>query len=127
MISEMYLIAAEGYLNAGESTLGKKYLNQLQAKRGATASALNKETIQKEWKRETVCEGLRLSNMKRWDAGFEGRQPQDNTKELIMSTPLDSYQKKVLRSDDKALIWPIPSYEIKVNPALEQNPGYGNN
>ena len=127
MISEMYLIAAEGYFNAGETTLGKRYLNQLQAMRGATPSALNEETIQKEWKRETVCEGLRLSNMKRWDAGFKGRQPQTYTGNLIMTTPADSFQDKALSSDDKAYVWPIPSYEIKINPALEQNPGYGNN
>ncbi len=127
MISEMYLIAAEGYFQSGDNTNAKKYLNMLQAKRKATPSALSMETIQKEWNRETVCEGLRLTNMKRWDIGFEGRLPQTNAVSLIMSTPKEVFEDKVLEAGDKVFCWPIPSYEIKINPNLEQNPGYGTN
>lgn len=126
MISEMYLIAAEGYFQAGDNANGKKYLNQLQNKRKTTLTALNMDYIQKEWIRETICEGLRLSCMKRWGAGFSGRAPQANTAELIMTSPVDAFEEKVMASDDRALVWPIPSYEIKINPALEQNKGYGN-
>lgn len=127
LISEMYLIAAEGYYLSGNSNESKKYLNMLQAKRKATPTSLNDETIQKEWLRETVCEGLRMSNMKRWGIGFEGRAPQNNAADLIVDMPKSAYSEKSMDFDDRALCWPIPTYERKINPNLEQNPGYGTN
>ena len=123
----MYLIAAEGYYLSGNSNESKKYLNMLQAKRKATPTSLNDETIQKEWLRETVCEGLRLSNMKRWEIGFEGRAPQKNAAGLIVDIPKSSYSEKAMEFDDRAMCWPIPTYERKINPNLVQNPGYGTN
>ena len=127
LISEMYLIAAEGYYRAGGDSEAKKYLNMLQAKRKATPTSLNDETIQKEWLRETVCEGLRMSNMKRWGIGFEGRAPQNNAAGLIVDIPKSSYSEKAMEFDDRAMCWPIPTYERKINPNLVQNPGYGTN
>ena len=127
LISEMYLIAAEGYYRAGGDSEAKKYLNMLQAKRKATPTSLNDETIQKEWLRETVCEGLRLSNMKRWEIGFEGRAPQTKAAGLIVDMPKSSYSEKAMKPDDRAMCWPIPTYERKINPNLVQNPGYGTN
>ena len=127
LISEMYLIAAEGYYRAGGDSEAKKYLNMLQAKRKATPTSLNEATIQKEWLRETVCEGLRMSNMKRWGIGFEGRAPQNNAAGLIVATPKSSYSEKARDPDDRAMGWPIPTYERKINRNLVQNPGYGTN
>ena len=127
LISEMYLIAAEGYYRAGGDSEAKKYLNMLQVKRKASPTSLNEATIQKEWLRETVCEGLRLSNMKRWEIGFEGRAPQTKAAGLIVDMPKSSYSEKAMKPDDRAMCWPIPTYERKINPNLVQNPGYGTN
>ena len=126
LISEMYLIAAEGYYLAGAETKAKQYLNMLQAKRKASPTGLTMEAIQKEWLRETVCEGLRMSCMKRWGIGFDGRNAQPNASNLITSSPDTSFEKKSMDADDRAMCWPIPSYEIKINTNLVQNKGYGN-
>lgn len=128
LISEMYLIAAEGLYQAGDNTNAKKYLNILQAKRRASPTSVKEENIQKEWLRETVCEGLRMSCMKRWGSSFEGRAAQPNAanQNLIETNPSSSYEAKSMGPDDRAMCWPIPSYERKVNPNLEQNAGYGN-
>lgn len=125
LISEMYLIAAEAYAQNGDNTNAKKYLNQLQNKRKASLSSASMENIQKEWIRETICEGLRMSCMKRWNIGFSGRAPQANAAMLIQSTPTSAFEGKEMAAGDRALVWPIPSYEIKINTNLEQNKGYG--
>jgi len=127
MISEMYLIAAEAYAQDGNSTKAKQYLNQLQNKRKATLTSASLENIQKEWLKETVGDGMRLSCAKRWGVGFNGRQPQTNAVDIIMSTPASSYAEKVMEPGANCLCWPIPSYEIQITPSLEQNPGYGKN
>ena len=98
----------------------------LLAKRKASPTGLTMEAIQKEWLRETVCEGLRMSCMKRWGIGFDGRNAQPNASNLITSSPDTSFEKKSMDADDRAMCWPIPSYDIKINTNLVQNKGYGN-
>lgn len=127
MISEMYLIAAEAYAQGIDATKAKQYLNQLQNKRKATLTSASLENIQKEWCKETVGDGMRMSNMKRWGIGFDGRAVQTNAAGIVMTTPATSYEGKVMAADASALCWPIPSYEIQITPSLVQNPGYGSN
>lgn len=126
LISEMYLIAAEGLYQAAKETEGRNYLQSLQAKRKGTITEFTEENIQKEWLRETVCEGLRMSCMKRWEIGFDGRAVQPNASNLVENNPASSYEQKAMDFDDRAMCWPIPSYEIKINTNLVQNKGYGN-
>ena len=126
LISEMYLIAAEGLYQAAKETEGRNYLQSLQAKRKGTITEFTEENIQKEWLRETVCEGLRMSCMKRWEIGFDGRAVQPNASNLVENNPSSSYEQKAMDFDDRAMCWPIPSYEIKINTNLVQNKGYGN-
>lgn len=125
LISEMYLIAAEAYAQAGNSIKAKQYLNQLQNKRKATLTSASLDNIHKEWVKETVGEGLRLSCQKRWALGFNGREPQANAASLVMSIPASSYAEKVMAVGADCLCWPIPAYEIQITPSLQQNPGYG--
>lgn len=126
LISEMYLIAAEGLYQAAKETEGRNYLQSLQAKRKGTITEFTEENIQKEWLRETVCEGLRMSCMKRWESSFDGRAVQPNAANLVENNPASSYEQKAMDFDDRAMCWPIPSYEIKINTNLVQNKGYGN-
>jgi hypothetical protein len=41
-----------------------------------------------------------------------------------MNTPVTDYTGRELAADAHTLVWPIPSYEIKIAPGLVQNPGY---
>jgi hypothetical protein len=35
-----------------------------------------------------------------------------------------SYEERKVDADSRIFNWPVPSYEIKITPSLEQNPGY---
>lgn len=124
LIGEAYLIAAEAYFNAGDTEAAGEVLNELQQKRGATVTAVSEETIEKEWFRETVGEGLRISCLKRWGKGYEGREAQPLAANYGLVYGGSSYTKKVMPADDIHWVWPIPSYEMRINNNLVQNPGY---
>lgn len=124
LISEMYLIAAEAYLEAGNAANALTYLNALQEKRHATLSlTATEENIRNEWYRETVGEGLRFSCLKRWGEGFSGRPAQPGAG-MVVNTG-SAYTEKVFASDDYHFQWPIPTYEMQTNLNLVQNEGYG--
>ncbi len=122
LISEMYLIAAEAYLHNNQPDLAKEQLNVLQTKRGATATNATEENIKEEWFKETVGEGLRMSCLKRWGDGFEGRTNQPGAKDVISTGA--SFEQKKMPASDYHWVWPIPSYEMQTNLNLKQNDGY---
>jgi len=130
MIAEMYLISAEGYAMAGSENKAKRVLNKLQAARGAVPTDGSKESVAEEWFKETIGDGFRLSCVKRWlDAaavdtnklmdGLENRDPQPGASDLVMTG--QGYTERTLSYQFN---WPVPAYEIKINPSLVQNPGY---
>lgn len=123
LISEMYLIAAEAEL-VSDAAAAKTDLNALQAARGAAQTAATDETVRKEWYRETVGLGLRISCLKRWGLGFSGRPGQTNAtaKEIIVIG--DNFDGKSMPATDFHFVWPVPTHEIQVNPNLVQNTGY---
>ena len=125
MLSEMYLIAAEAYAQAGDDAAAESILNELQSARKAGASEGDvMEQVKLEWLRETVGEGQRINCIKRWGDGLPARPAQTAAQDIVMSTPESDYTGRELAADAHTLVWPIPSYEIKISPALIQNPGY---
>lgn len=122
LIGEMYLIAAEAYAKAGNASAAQNVLNQLQAARKAVNTTGTMENIKKEWFRETVGEGLRLASIKRWGDGLAVRTEQPGVQNLIMTG--EYYNQRSLSADSHFLNWPVPSYEMKLNENLVQNPGY---
>ena len=122
LISEMYLIAAEAAAMNGDEATAKSFLNDLQKARQAVNTDGSMESVKKEWFRETVGEGLRLSCLKRWGDGFEGRAPQNAAASIVMTG--DAYTEKVMAADSYVMNWPVPSYELKLNDNLLQNEGY---
>jgi hypothetical protein len=82
------------------------------------------DEVKLEWLRETVGEGQRINCIKRWGDGLPARPAQPAAKDIVMSTPESDYTGRALAADAHTLVWPIPSYEIKISPALIQNPGY---
>lgn len=125
MISEMYLIAAEAYAQAGNDAAATAILNDLKtARKAGAASGDLMEEIKLEWLRETVGEGQRINCIKRWGDGLPARPAQKAAADIVMNTPVSDYTGRDLAADAHTLVWPIPSYEIKISPALVQNPGY---
>lgn len=123
LISEMYLIAAEAYAMSGDEDLAITILNELRSARkaGAVTGDIMDE-VKHEWFRETIGEGHRLSCLKRWGDGIEPRTPQSSASELVMTGP--AYTERELEADSHVFVWPVPTYEIKINTNLVQNPGY---
>lgn len=125
MIAEMYLIAAEAYAQAGSESAAAEILGELRAARKAGAVSGNiMEAVKVEWMRETVGDGQRINCIKRWGDGLPARPAQKAAEGIVMTTPVSDYTGRALASDAHTLVWPIPSYEIKISPALIQNPGY---
>lgn len=124
LISEMYLIAAEAYLNAGNADQAREQLNVLQTRRGAAPTAATAESIQNEWFRETVGEGLRMSCLKRWGQGYAERTAQDAAAALEVISTGPSYAAKSMAASDYHFQWPVPTYEMQTNLNLVQNDGY---
>lgn len=125
MISEMYLISAEANLLSGNAISAKKSLNALQTARNAGTTAATLENIQLEWFKETVGEGLRLTCLKRWHVGFDGRPAQTTAVNANIVNLGEYFDERTIEADDYVLCWPIPSYELKLNKNLVQNDGYG--
>ena len=122
LISEMYLIAAEAYLNAGQTEQAREQLNVLQTRRGATPTSATADNIQKEWYRETVGEGLRMSCLKRWGQGYSERPSQPGAEFVVATGP--AYAPKSMPASDYHFQWPIPTYDMQTNLNLVQNDGY---
>ena len=124
MIAEMYLIAAEAYAQDGNEADAKTILNELQSARKAVPTEGDLESIKKEWLRETVGDGQRINCIKRWGDGLPARPAQKAAENIVMNTPASEFTAREVAADSHTLVWPIPSYEIKISPALIQNPGY---
>lgn len=110
-LSEVYLIAAEANAMAGNMKESNAALNALRAKRFKNYGARNYDQqamiaeIKSERYRELIMEGFRLSDLKRWNMGFQ-RKPQNNV--------LDGANESGLKvtADRVEFTWPIPQHEI---------------
>ena len=125
-ISEMYLIAAEGYCQAGDVPNARKYLNALQAARGASETTGELDNIKAEWFKETVGEGMRAQCLKRWGDGYTVRyaQPAAVTANMVEAGKKNLADRAFTAKDLYLLTFPIPNYELKITPTLQQNEGY---
>lgn len=130
MVSELYLIAAEGFLAAGDKSKATSYLGRLQDARKADRTLANESNIGKEWFRETIGEGLYFFYLKRNGCkGFNGRAAHEYALERnliqVGSDEDNDFTEKIMLDGDKAFCWPIPTREIQCNRNLVQNDGYG--
>jgi len=130
-LSEMYLIKAEAAQLSGDVATANEALDAIRKARiknytSATYSgdALRDE-IRLERTRELIGEGFRMSDLRRWNLGFQ-RDP---------SYPIEASMARLFRDLDKNLsytpgdhrfVWPIPNDEIETNPQIadQQNRGY---
>ncbi|WP_291593091.1 RagB/SusD family nutrient uptake outer membrane protein [Bacteroides sp.] len=128
-IAEQYLIAAESAAKQDLISKSNLYLNELKKNRitGYESKQLAGDNLMKEIKaerrRELLCEGFRLSDLKRWHEGFERSEGQ---KTGTVINKLGNVHRLKYDADDYRLVWPIPQEEIDANPQIksQQNPGY---
>lgn len=122
MISEMYLIAAEAAAQNNDLGAAKTMLNELQLARKATYTDGSLESVKNEWYRETVGEGLRFACAKRWGESLASRPYQTGADYVVVKG--EAYDQRTLSADSHVWNWPVPTYEMKLNGNLVQNPGY---
>lgn len=123
-IAEMYLIAAEGYAQAGDLQKATYYLNTLESSRidgYADQTFTGKDDLMQEIKnerqREMAGEGTRIFDLKRWHMSMQRGEAQ-NPSVLLTTTPLNFSQP----ADANRMTWPIPKNETDLH--IVQNPGY---
>lgn len=80
------------------------------------------EMLQDERMREFNMEGLRKFDLLRWGIFLEVNQNMANT--IAQDAPDAWYIINYSNVSEKDLYWPIPSDEMTVNEAMEQNPGW---
>lgn len=129
-LSELYLIAAEA--SAGtDATKANKYLNDLRKKRIADYteqtynSAVLVNEIRTERLKELIGEGFRMSDLRRWNQGFE-RDASYPINPDIVDGFVSAGKGLTYAAGDHRFVWPIPATEIQSNPQLDgqQNSGY---
>ncbi|MCQ2154955.1 MAG: RagB/SusD family nutrient uptake outer membrane protein [Bacteroidales bacterium] len=126
-LGELHLIAAEAAFYNKDKTNALRRLTALQNKRnGNRTTTITEQAIQDEWFKETCGEGKRMECLKRWGVECPKRYAQPGALEasILVNTPESSYYERSLSKDAYQYTWPIPAYEIQVNPNLVQNIGY---
>ena len=133
-LSEMYLIAAEAGAKIGTpeaTTIASKMLNDLRAKRidsytAATIPAVSLMTeVMKERECELLGEGFRMSDLRRWNKGFQ-RDADHLENPALDGVVVAAGRSMKYEAGDYRFTWPIPKTEMDANPNLkgQQNPGY---
>lgn len=105
--ADILLMKAEAQLRSNNAAGALLIVNQIRAKRGATALAsVDLAALLDERGREMYWESWRRSDLIRF-----GKY-------------LQAWQEKAADAGTKNLLFPIPSSQLAVNPNLTQNPGY---
>ena len=117
-LSDVILIAAEAYYNAGDVANANKYLNMVAQQRDPAFAGWNDtgeqvlEDILTERRKELAFEGSRFWDLVRLGRSFT-KVGNQNPSTLISVAP-----------GNIALVFPIPVTEETANPNITQNPGY---
>ncbi len=134
-LSEMYLILAEAAYESGQTGLAMPALNTLRSKRIRNYQNENlaglslRDAIREERAKELIGEGFRMSDLRRWQLGFQRDATYGSfgtglvdLAELFNNADLAT----IFVSGDYRYVWPIPQNEFEVCPAMagQQNRGY---
>ncbi len=130
-IAEQYLILAEAAAESGQDAIGLKALNDLRRARIADyedavyagQSLIN--AVREERAKELIGEGFRMSDLRRWNLGFE-RDGSNPGSESMQAVFVEANLNISYIPGDYRYVWPIPYDEMQISPALkgQQNPGY---
>lgn len=115
--AEVFLNRAEAYAQLGKTKEANNDLTKLRRARiadyGSASYTQDKlmKAIQDERAKELFMEGFRLSDLKRWNLGFE-RTPQTGTIDGSLNNSLK------IEKGNPAFIWPIPKHELDASMGL---------
>ncbi|MDE6199150.1 MAG: RagB/SusD family nutrient uptake outer membrane protein [Muribaculaceae bacterium] len=134
-LSEQYLILAEAGILSGKQTEAQKAINALVKARMISPADQPEITltgsellafIRSERSKELMGEGFRLSDLRRWQQGFDRNQPYTLNPDVAQTRSINGLN-VVYTNDDFRFVWAIPQAEMDINPHLkgQQNPGYG--
>jgi hypothetical protein len=106
-------------------------LNALRSNRIADYQSVNYNSdvvlneIKAERERELIGEGFRMSDLRRWDMGFQ-RYAEHTENSALNGVVVAAGRAMKYDKDDFRFTWPIPKTEMDSNPQLkgQQNPGY---
>ena len=122
-LSEQYLIRAEAYAQKGDYNKASKDITTLRGARyasygGGTSMNVNNAMtiIEEERVKELYMEGFRLTDLKRWNKGFN-RKPQEQT--------IENGSSLIIEKDNPLFVWPIPQHEIE-SPGANIEPNESN-
>lgn len=133
-LSEQYLILAEAAILAGQEGVAQDAIDTFVHARLIDPTALGKISlsgnellafIRNERSKELMGEGFRLSDLRRWQQGFDRNQPYTLNPYVADTRSINDLQ-VVYTDNDYRFVWAIPQSEMNINPQLngQQNPGY---
>ncbi len=130
-LSEQYLIVAEAAAMTGDEATANSALEAIRSHRieNYSHTALGgddlKKAIRMERTKELIGEGFRMSDLRRWEEGFERYAAYPINPDLERHWVLAGLAVEY-KPNDFRYVWPIPASEIDINPQIknQQNPGY---
>lgn len=130
-LAEVYLLAAEAHLAAGNQAKCDEYMNKIRTRAQApTQSGYTLGDIQIEKRLELCGESVRFQDMLRWGIAYDRMKNQGENNPQLQSNGEVNY---VVYNNDKTKygfkkgkheLLPYPETEIKLNSAIKQNPGW---
>ncbi len=130
-LAEVYLLAAEAHLAAGNTSKATEYVNVIRAK--AQIPALSTVTLQdiKDEKRFELCrEGQLYQDLQRWgdaEAKLKGvgkKEPMFHSDKSITYFDCGNQDDKCGYKKGKHEYFPYPANEVRLNDNIKQNPGW---
>lgn len=131
-MSELYLISAEASYELGDPGKANTRLDDIRKNRISRYKTKSysgtelRDEIRLERHRELIAEGFRMSDLRRWQIGFNRADVVYPTYPQAGDITVAAGRSVVYQPDDYRYVWPIPSSELQVNPQMagQQNPGY---
>jgi len=129
-LAEVYLLAAEASLEAGNATKATQYVNVIRKRAGvADLATATLNDIKNEKRLELCFEMVRYQDLIRWGdaakvlADKGSKYPTLNADGTVTYTTINATAEHGFKTGKNELL-PIPATEIQVNPNMKQNTGW---
>lgn len=133
--ADVLLMMAECENELGKVNDAVKHINMVRSRPSVNMPSLNSgpewlkattkeevfQRIIKERAIELAGEGLRFSDLRRWELA---KDYLNGKPEMELVTPSSNEPLYIRQFLDRDYLWPIPTVEIEMNPELKQNPGW---
>ncbi len=127
--AEVVLLAAEANVQAGNTAEATKDLNMIRQRAQLPEKTATLEAVKLEKRLELCSEYVRFQDLIRWGEAEAKMKNQGSYTPILHSD--GTVEKKAFNTDPsrygfkaKHNLLPIPAQEMRLNPAMEQNPGW---